>query len=756
MSFPLSLFFCCLLHIVGQGIPDVPYEHYFHNPFPLKDTNLYTDSAFLPICIKKEEENIVLYLGTEKGLFQILSLNSPNWENVPDNVIENGHIFDMEVDSKGKIYLGAWNGLYFIENEKMERIADVGDIPISVIKITGEKIIAGSPEGIWINDGDGQWEKIELIFPRSIRDIAVDNEENIWVATEGGLIRINDGKEIRHYKHKEDLFDEGDPEKELISNNLLTVCVVKDDEIWTGGLGGITVLKNGRVVRKYTHTDFPGATITKIVYDNISDKVWIGTNNGLVCFPNGDNKNKLVFRSKRWLLDDNVRDIFMDKDVVYISTVKGVSQLSVQKKTLADKANYFEKITQERHTREPGIVEHCKLRVPGDLSTWEPLDDDNDGGYTNMYLASLALRYAVTKDEEVRQRAKQIFKAILFLEEVTELPGFIARTVVPADWTQVNDPNEEISPQRKAMMRVLDPRYKPVEIRWRKSRDGKWLWKGDTSSDEITAHFFGWAIYYDLCADEEDKQLLKALVSRVMDKIIADGFVLKDIDGTHTRWGVWAPEQLKHDPDWANERGINALEILSYLKTSYHITGNEKYQKEYEHLLIEEDYASLIKKAKNYGPSSRTHIDDELLAFTYPSLFRYEEDEQWLKIYRDSIQHWYKGIENEDSPLFNFIYAWCMGNDPNLEMSVKTLREIPYDLINWTVDNRFREDIRLVRESILEVIQTSRLLPPGETAVIRWDKNRWEAVQGDGGRTERAATFYLFPYWLGKYLGLIE
>jgi hypothetical protein len=54
---------------------------------------------------------------------------------------------------------------------------------------------------------------------------------------------------------------------------------------------------------------------------------------------------------------------------------------------------------------------------PGDVSTWKPLDDDNDGGYTNMYLVPSLLQYAVTKDENVRQRAKQIFQAILFLEQ---------------------------------------------------------------------------------------------------------------------------------------------------------------------------------------------------------------------------------------------------------------------------------------------------------------------------------------------------
>lgn len=472
--------------------------------------------------------------------------------------------------------------------------------------------------------------------------------------------------------------------------------------------------------------------------------------------PRGKDTFKKVFRSRRWLLKDSVFDIALSDNNIYVSTQGGISQLKIENKTLKEKAEYFEELARTRHTRKPGIVEKCLLRVPGDVSTWKPLDDDNDGGYTNMYLAALSLQYAVTKDENVRQQAKQIFQAILFLEQVTELPGFIARTVVPHTWTHVFDPNEDLTPQEKVLLKVQDPRYKPVEERWRKSNDGKWLWKGDTSSDEITAHFFGWAIYYDLCADEADKKELEQLVRRVMDKIIADGYVLKDIDGTHTRWGVWAPERLKHDPDWANERGINAIEVLSYLKTTYHITGDSKYQQEYERLLIDEDYASLVKKAKNYGPSSRTHIDDELLAFTYPALFRYETEEKWLELYRASIQHWHRGIENEYSPLYNFIYAWCMGTDPNLNETITTLREIPFDLINWTVDNSNREDIRLVREPILEHIQTSRLLPPGETGVIRWDKNRWLAVQGDNGMTEWAPTFYLFPYWLGRYLGLIE
>jgi hypothetical protein len=88
--------------------------------------------------------------------------------------------------------------------------------------------------------------------------------------------------------------------------------------------------------------------------------------------------------------------------------------------------------------------------------------------------------------------------------------------------------------------------------------------------------------------------------------------------------------------------------------------------------------------------------------------------------------------------------------------AVAFLRDVPLDLINWTMDNSKREDIELVRAPEIEPLQTSRLLPPSERAVIRWDKNPWEAVQGDGGKSEWAPTFWLLPYWMGRYYGYIQ
>ena len=257
--------------------------------------------------------------------------------------------------------------------------------------------------------------------------------------------------------------------------------------------------------------------------------------------------------------------------------------------------------------------------MPGDVSSWEPYDDDNDGQYTGMYLAMESFRYATTKAPQAKANAKRAFEALRFLQTVTQTPGFVARTVVPSSWSRMHDPNQTFSDNDLAERLVRDPRYKYVPVRWHQSTDGQWLWKGDTSSDEITGHYYGYLIYYDLVADEAERLHVAQHVRNVTDYIVDNGFVLKGMDGKPTRWGVWSPERLNDDPDWEMDRSANSVEMLSYLKAAYHMTGDEKYQQHYLRLINEHGYAENARRSKTMGPAWRTHIDDELLALAYPA-----------------------------------------------------------------------------------------------------------------------------------------
>jgi streptogramin lyase len=733
----LCLFGILILFIsigFGAGIADKPLIQEYHEAFPLNKGEGTNDVRTIAA-----DKSGNVWAGTRADVYR-LDQDTKQWKGIMSEQ-DAGPVYDIVVDHAGTVWIGAWNGLYRSSPDGLKRLEQI-DCPMPALCVAGETIIGLGGGNIWRVTGDKctcQQASCSKLF----RAVSPDNNSGLWIATGMGLYHQTDSGD--------QLFQ---TQSELLGPDLYDIAFARDGTLWIGGLGGITLYKESSRIGCFTPEDELPSISVRCVAQGSDGRMWVGTDRGVARY---DGRDWSLRHSRRWLLSDDVRDIAFDsKGTAWIAMSKGVSAIKRKSMTLAEKADYYLDVCLERHVREPGLVEKCSLRVPGDTSTWEPRDDDNDGQYTGMYLAMESFRYAVTKNPRARANAKKAFEALRFLQTVTETPGFVARTVIPSSWTKMADPNRKISDRQWAEMVVENPREKRVEVRWRPSRDGKWLWKGDTSSDEITGHMFGYLFYYDLVADEAEKRHVARHILNIVDYVIEGGYVLRGMDGRHTKWGVWAPEKLNHDPDWAPERGINSVEILSYLKLAYHVSGDERYQKEYMRLLNNYDYASNVRRAKTTNPTWRTHIDDELLALAYPCLMMHEDNPKLRRLYRESVDHWYKAVKADCSPFFEFIYGACVSRVPQLEISVASLRDASLDLVRWTVDNSQREDIRIVRTPEWEHLQTSRLLPPSERGVIRWDENPWRAIQGDGGRTESDGVWWLLPYWMGCYYGYIQ
>ena len=499
------------------------------------------------------------------------------------------------------------------------------------------------------------------------------------------------------------------------------------------------------------YTPAPGIPFTEIncVAEGPHGFLWVGTPSGLCRY---DGKTWSLRHSRRWLLSDDVRDTVFDAEgTAWIATAGGVSAIRRKSMTLAEKEAYFRDILMARHIRDPWLVGRCRLKVQGDVSSWEPEDDDNDGQYTAMVLMQESCRYAATGLEEARENAKNAFDALVFLQTVTDTDGFVARSVVPSSWEKMHDPNVTYTDEEWAKHQGRDSRNKRVEDHWLPSKDGKWLWKRDTSSDEITGHFCGYLFYYRLLADEEEKGRVRRHVRKIMDYIVDNGFNLIDVDGTYTRWGVWAPEQLNDDPRWLPERYANSLEILSYLAVTFDMTGDDKYRSAAHHLLYDHHYLENITKRPPHTALTYSNIDNELLALTFPGLIWCEKDQELLDIYKDCLDHWYDLVKMERSPYFNFTYGLLTGEDPHLKDSIEYLRDAPLDLVDWRVDNSKREDLDLKLSPAIHPLQTHPLPPPSERAVVRWDKTPWPALQGGSGESEWCPHYWLLPYWMGRY-----
>jgi len=720
--------------IHGAGITDTPFVQEYHEAYPIGQEAGSDDVREIAA-----DGAGGVWAGTRAGVYRLDS-GTKQWSELMGKA-DAGPVYDIVVDHAGTVWIGAWNGMYRSTTNGLLRVKQI-DRPIAALCVTENEVIGLGGAGIWHVTNDTCTYK-EMPHSRHIRAALADKSGGLWIATGMGL-----------YRHTDTGYKLYQAESELLGPDVHDIAYARDGSLWIGGLGGVTIYEGDNRVRSFTPADGLSSVSIRCVAQGPDGEMWVGTDCGIGRY---DGRSWSVRHSKRWLLSDDVRDIAFDSQgTAWIATDKGVSAIKRKSMRLAEKADYFLDVCLARHVREPGLVGKCSLSVPGDTSTWQPRDDDNDGQYTGMYLAAESFRYAATKDPRAKTNAKKAFEVLRFLQTVSGTPGFVARTVIPSPWTKMADPNRKISDRQWVEMIVENPREKRVETRWHPSSDGKWLWKGDTSSDEITGHMFGYLFYYDLVADDAERQHVSRHVLNIIDYIIDGGYVLKDIDGTHTKWGVWSPEKLNSDPDWAPERGINSVEILSYLKLAYHVSGEARYQKEYLKLLYEHDYAANVRQAKTTNPTWRTHIDDELLTLAWPCLMIHEDDPKLRRLYRESLDHWYAAVKADCSPFFEFIYGSCSGQTPQLEISVAYLRDASLDLIRWTVDNSRREDIRIVRTPEWENLQTNRLLPPSERGVIRWDENPWRAVQGDGGNTESDGVWWLLPYWMGRHYGYIQ
>lgn len=672
------------------------------------------------------------------GPWGVERLVDGQWQ-APEGQPLGGPAFSLEsVDNV--VWVGAWDGLYRIENGALER-ASPETQPIGVVRLSEGRLFAGGPQGIW-ERVTGRWNPVKGHFSRSLTDIAVCDDA-LWIATQRGLFEINEGDSRRVFAPDE-----------IASGAIRSLAVAPDGRLWIGSSGGIDIYENGKRVEHIGGAEgLPCTNVGRLRFDS-RGTLWVGTARGLARF---DGKRWTWRHSLRWLPGDDVHDIAIaDDGTAWVATNAGLAILKQKQMTLAEKAKHYEALVRARHVRPPGLVELCILKRAGDLSSYAPTDTDNDGLFTGLYLAAEALRYAVTDDPQAAENARESYRAMEFLQTVTETPGFVARTVIPSEWGDMADRNRTYTEQQVASERVANPRFKRVENRWRKSEDGKWLWKGDTSSDEITGHYFAYPIYYDLVADAKERKRVADLVRRITDHIIEGGYTLRDIDGKHTVWGVWAPERLWHDPDWQPERGSNSVEILSFLAVAHHVTGDEKYLRELARLFDDERYSELILQPKLSAPSEFTYIDDQLLALSYRNLLAYDQDPARRKVYLKSLANWFDVVRRDHSPLYAFVYGGIMGGDFGQDGCVEYLRDSPIDMIEWTVDNRDREDLQLVRRPVIDEIQTDRLLPPSERGLIKWDGNPYRALYGRGGHAESSSVHWLLPFWMGRYDKIIE
>ena len=471
---------------------------------------------------------------------------------------------------------------------------------------------------------------------------------------------------------------------------------------------------------------------TTCLASGFDNDLWIGTTRGAIRMVDGEFH---YFAGRRWLPDEQVNAIAAGSRAIYIATPKGLGVIDYEPYTLQKKADFYERHMDEWGQHRLGFT--YKLEWDQKLNQYVREVSDNDGGYTGNYLAAQAYRYAVTKDPAARAQAVNTFQSLRWLEAMTPMPGFIARSV----WAK-----GEIGHQ-------ADHGSGDGPAEWHDTPDGLFEWKGDTSSDEVCSHFYATKLFLEHVAQGEEIPQAKHHLAGIAAHIAKNGWKLIDLDGKPTRWGRWNPEYFTTE-EGLYDRGLQALQVLSFMKTAEVLAGDAQAGDAYRQLVKLGYPEYTIRQRNTFPPDGILHFLDELAFWSYSNLLTYEKDPLLRATYRRSLERTYEVVRIEQNPWFNFVYGALTGNDCEIPQSVAHLREWPLDLRVWSFQNSHRADLH-TPPGYAVYKAGIRAFSPRETEPMRWD--HW-TMQLDGGSStpdviEPGA--WLLAYWMGRYHGFI-
>lgn len=692
---------------------------YKSNKYPQRTCEFYgTGNGLLAdkaLCLGSDKNGVV-YIGTESGL---------NYTKADGSFgsFACGAVKTIFTAKNGIVYFATDRTVYSVADGKIAELQNFDSDICDMSGIDNTYLLAENALYILEN---GQFVRF-FHNEAEARKIAINNQK-ITASNEDTLSIVN-GKR----KHWMTIFPEHS------NMPVFKINCIKFDEnlgfLWLGTDKGCYIFDCK--CNWFGHKEInalPEEEIYNICFAD-DGRVILSSEAGLIILNNGSRK---YLPATRWACEKDINDAIAVGNSIWTATNSGVSKITEVEMTLEEKAEFCFNLTEDKYIRTLGYVTGLHQIKDYDINTGKPSISDNDGLWTQTYIGSLAYAYAVTKDKKYLEAARRSMKAMCFLTKISGVKGFTARAVrfegEPGYGTVVKADGQE----------------------WHEAPDGSCEWLGETSSDEMTGHFFGFSLYYDFCADEEEKATIREILCDIVDHILEHNYRLCDVDGLPTTWAIWDPDQLNRNNMWLWEKCINSLEILTFLSVAYHVSGDEKYRKEFLRLAVDEHY--LLNAAQHKKPDGHTnHIDDNLGFLCTVTILRMETDPAIRKYLLMGTKHHWEYERTEHCAWYSLIYGAFSDDACDLDHAVKSLREYPLDFVQRPMINSSRKGLVYDTEQERWGCEPhlKEALDIDARVVHNYDTNPFRV---DDGRPTCAnsPSVYLLPYWFGRYYGIIE
>lgn len=534
--------------------------------------------------------------------------------------------------------------------------------------------------------------------------------------------------------------------------------------------------------------------------------LWIGADNGLTRYePEAEYTadKVMLFSAQRHLADNEVLSVYAPdtkEESVWVLTETAATHIRLVKITAEEKAR---RLTEETHRYidRHGLVTQRYLVKDRDPESRFPYgSSDNSGAFTAAFAMGELFKYAYYREKHGKEHPLSVEakKSAVRATEACQLlmyiscrdNGFVSRTFLTPDEPVPDDglfyriekgkavclPTTDSKKKRLNGFEIPAVYCVPERLAHLYVDEGHTIegivYKGDTSSDEITPHYM--LMYFaHLILGEEDSELdeiIKASAKNTLRHIITNGNRLMECYGKPTSWGRWDKKHFRIGIGWA-DAPLKTAELLMYHKVVMAITGEKgEWEESYNRLINEDNYAELTtlheKRLKILSAICRRTPEEGMMygdhivaAGALWLLITLEEDEKLKAVYRKGLRSWNGTLRREHNPIYDFMFMLsCPDDEIDTDLLSDWFRRQNVSNLAASVNVTNREDVKSIK-LLGGKKEISKLLMPDERAITKYDRNPYDFLDEDvvnGTRLIESCYVYTTAYWLGKYYGLIE
>lgn len=233
----------------------------------------YGSAGYSILKITAKGETSIINTGSLHGINKMYSDGSSIWILADDGVgrvVSKGKIVtlesmqfnesmsDMIKDFEGNYWFTSYRkGLLLLEQSKFQNVTMKYGIDNSIVNCVTSyngNLFIGTDEGLYVVDSKGKLisgssnDLISKLYGISIRDLYVDSDDHLWIATYKiyGVIRVS-----RNWQYKS--FNRGD--SKLVSNAVNCITEVKPGYVAVGTENGMSIVGPDDVIKSLSRTD---------------------------------------------------------------------------------------------------------------------------------------------------------------------------------------------------------------------------------------------------------------------------------------------------------------------------------------------------------------------------------------------------------------------------------------------------------------------------------------------------------------------